>query len=116
MPKIRKFDTGSTRNDDSNELDFEGFISPIVLKRYATYMHKHRFQSDGNIRSSDNWQKGIDKNVYAKSLTRHFMDFWLEHRGFESREGMNDALMGLLFNTMGYIYELNKDELHHKDL
>jgi hypothetical protein len=106
---MRNFKTGATRNDDSNELDYEGFISPIVLKRYAEYMHRHRVQSDGNIRASDNWTKGISKDVYAKSLTRHFMDFWLEHRGFESREGMNDALMGLLFNTMGYIFELNRN-------
>ncbi len=107
---MRQFSTGSTRNDDSNELDYEGFISPIVLKKFAEYMHRHRFQSDGKIRSSDNWQKGMSKEVYAKSLTRHFMDFWLEHRGFESREGIDDALAGILFNAMGYMYENDKDK------
>ncbi len=107
---MRKFETGATRNDDSNQYDYEGFISPIVLKKYAEYMHKHRFQADGKVRTSDNWQKGMSREVYAKSMTRHFMDFWLEHRGFESREGMNDALMGLLFNVMGYIYEENRHD------
>jgi hypothetical protein len=107
---MRNFKTGATRNDDSNELDYEGFISPIVLKKYAEYMHRHRFQADGKLRASDNWQKGLSKECYAKSMTRHFMDFWLEYRGFESREGMNDALMGLLFNVMGFIYEENRHD------
>jgi len=43
-----------------------------------------------------------------KSGTRHFMDWWQEHRGMDSREGMNDALCGILFNVFGYLYEINK--------
>ena len=38
------------------------------------------------------------------------MDWWLEHRGYKSREGLEDALMGVLFNVMGYTFEVLKDE------
>ena len=58
---MRNFDTGATRDVDTNKLDFEGFLSPVVLERYAEYMHKNRVQADGNLRDSDNWQKGIPK-------------------------------------------------------
>ena len=43
-----------------------------------------------------------------KSGFRHFMDWWLEHRGLESREGMEDALCALLFNVQGYLHETLK--------
>jgi len=108
--KIRKFATGATRDTDQNKPDYEGFLSPIVLKRYGEYMNKHRIQSDGKLRDSDNWQKGIPKNEYMKSLLRHVMDLWLEHRGFESREGIENALMAILFNAMGYAYEILKEK------
>jgi len=102
-----------TRDEDKDKLDFEGFLSPIVLQAYSEYMHKHRIQADGKIRESDNWQKHFGENHFSvcmKSLWRHFMDLWLEHRGFKSREGIKDALMGILFNTMAYLDKLLKDE------
>ena len=105
MNKIRKFKTGATRDTDENKLDYEGFLSPLVLERYAEYMHENRIQPDGKLRSSDNWQKGIPKDAYIKSLFRHFMDLWKEHRGLPSREGIEDALCGIIFNSMGYLYE-----------
>ena len=106
MNKIRKFKTGATRDTDENKLDYEGFISPLVLKRYAEYMNHHRIQSDGTLRSSDNWQKGMPKEEFVKSGFRHFMDWWLEHRGEKSREGIENALCGVIFNAMGYLYEI----------
>ena len=110
MRNIRKFNTGATRDMDKDKLDYEGFISPIVLKKYAEYMNKHRIQSNGKLRESDNWQKGIPKNAYMKSLLRHVMDLWLEHRGYKSRDGIEDALCGIIFNSMGYLFELIKNE------
>ena len=105
---MRQFETGATRNNDSDALDYEGFLSPLVLQRFAEYMHKHRFQADGQVRSSDNWQKGIPLESYMKSGFRHFMDWWVEHRGLESREGLEDALCALLFNVQGYLHETLK--------
>lgn len=107
---MRHFPSGATRDGDKDKLDFEGFLSPIVLKRYAEYMHKNRLQKDGSFRDSDNWQKGIPKDQYAKSLIRHTEDFWLEHRGYQSREDIQEALCGILFNAQGYLFELLKDQ------
>ena len=113
--KTRVFKTGATRDSNQNKLDYEGFLSPLVLKRYAEYMHKHRLQSDGKLRDSDNWQRGMPKEEYIKSAWRHFMDWWLFHRGYEGRETIEEALCALLFNTMGYIHELEKEKLNlHK--
>ena len=107
---MRKFDSGATRNDDSENLDFEGFLSPLALQAFAEYMHKHRQQADGTLRASDNWQKGIPLDAYMKSGFRHFFDWWSEHREVGSREGMEDALCGLLFNVFGYLHEIKKAE------
>ena len=114
---MREFDTGATRNSDEDNLDFEGFLSPLALEAFANYMHKHRLQDDGSLRASDNWQKGIPKDAYMKSGFRHFFDWWTEHRGNESREGMEDALCGLLFNVMGYLHEFEKEKKEfHRNL
>jgi len=112
--KIRKFRTGATRDTDVNKPDYEGFLSSIVIKRYGEYMNKHRIQADGKLRDSDNWQQGIPKNAYMKSLWRHLMDLWLEHREFESREGIEDALCGIIFNSMGYLHEILKGRKYGK--
>jgi len=112
--KVRKFNTGATRDTDEGKNDYEGFLSPIVLKEFGNYMTKHRIQSDGSLRDSDNWQKGIPREAYIKSAFRHFHDLWMEHRGYKSREGMKDALMGLLFNIMGYTHEYLKKEYENE--
>jgi hypothetical protein len=106
---MRTFKTGATRDQDLEKYDYEGFLSPLVLERYGEFMHKHRKQIDGNLRDSDNWQKGIPKNAYIKSGWRHFMDIWKEHRGIKTKEGLEDALCALLFNTMGYLHETLKE-------
>ena len=103
MSKIRKFDTGATRDTDDGKLDLEGFIHPLVLERYAQYMHKHRVRRDGSMRESDNWQKGIPKSAYMKSAWRHFFDWWKEHRGWSTVAGIEDAICALMFNAMGYL-------------
>ena len=112
---MREFDTGATRDNDK-PYDPEGFLSPKVLERYCMYMEKHRRQADGNLRPSDNWQKGIPLNVYMKSMWRHFFFLWKLHRtAFKSKDELEDAsfvfeleLNGILFNTMGYLHELLK--------
>lgn len=111
----RTFGTGATRDTDDGKLDYEGFLSPIVLERFACYMHENRKMADGSLRSSDNWQKGIPKDVYMKSLWRHFMDLWLLHRGVDfdasgkELPGIDEALCALLFNVQGYLFEVLKD-------
>ncbi len=108
--KIRQFETGATRNLEEGKLDFDGFLSPLSLGAFARYMEKHRVQADGTLRDSDNWQKQIPKSSYMKSGWRHFFDWWSEHRGWGSRDGMEDALCGLLFNAMGYLHEYLREK------
>lgn len=115
----RTFITGSTRDTAQDKIDYEGFLSPMVLKRFAEYMHVHRVQSDGILRDSDNWQKGIPMTVYMKSAWRHFMDWWRLHRKILILEkidpaisidptALEEALCALMFNTMGYLFEILK--------
>lgn len=112
--KIRVFGTGATRNLDKDKHDPEGFFNPIVIHRFNEYMHKHRKQANGKTRDSDNWQKGIPKSAYIKSGFRHFLDWWSEHRGYSSREGIQEALCGVIFNAQGYLFEILKNEKKHK--
>ena len=108
--RIRKFESGASRDTDLGKLDFEGFLSPLVLLEFGRYMHLHRIQSDNTLRESDNWQKGIPKTEYMKSLLRHVMDVWLFHREHIGRETMKQALCGVLFNTMGYLHTILIEE------
>lgn len=108
-PEIRAFATGATRDSDNGKLDYEAFINPLVLKRYAEFMHRHRIQSDGSVRDGDNWQKGIPLDAYAKSLNRHHMDFWLHHRGYTDEAvdpDIEEVLCAIMFNSMGYLKEI----------
>lgn len=106
---MRKFETGATRDADDTKLDYEGFLSPYVLEAYATYMHKNRIQADGSLRASDNWQKGIPKDAYMKSMFRHFMAVWKGHRKGDLSVEVEE-LAALMFNVMGMMHELLRDE------
>jgi hypothetical protein len=105
---MRHFDTGATRDDDTNKFDYEGFISPIVLERYAAYMHKHRKQADGKLRASDNWQKGIPISQYMKSFIRHTIDLWKAWRKADI-EDMEELACAVLFNIQGLLFELLRE-------
>lgn len=114
----RVFDTGATRDTDAGKLDFEGFISPKVWVEFAKYMHDCRLKNvppGQTIRGSDNWQKGIPKSVYMKSMFRHFMDVWTYHRNESpltpfGRQMLIRSLCALLFNVQGMMHELLKEE------
>lgn len=115
--KIRQFDSGATRDTDAGKLDYEGFLNPLVLKRYAEYLDKHRVQSDGNLRDSDNWQGLFGEkhfSVCMKSGFRHFMAWWLEHRGHKTENGIEDAICGIMFNAQAYLLKLLKDKNEKK--
>ena len=107
---MREFESGATRNSDEDSFDYEGFLSPLVLERYAAYMHEHRKQADGKMRDSDNWQKSIPLTSYMKSMWRHFFDVWKSHRGLSLKPNMPAALCALLFNVMGMLHEVIKEE------
>jgi hypothetical protein len=113
VAKIRKFSTGATRDNDDGKLEPWGFTSALVEKAYSEYMHKHRVQSDGDLRDSNNWAKGIDLDSYWHSLSRHILDLRLLWEGFprEARTpDMIEALCAIKFNVDGMMYELLKNE------
>jgi hypothetical protein len=101
---IRTFETGATRDSLGDKLQYEGYFSPIVLEARARYMRTHQTMADGSLRAPDNWQKGIPKDALMDSGFRHFMDWWMVHRGHGSREGVVAALCGLMFNAEAYLH------------
>ena len=104
---MREFETGATRDTDDEKFDYEAFFSPQVLERRAAYMHRHAVQADGSRREGDNWQRGMPKAVYMKSMFRHFMDLWMLHRSeFAPSDDVEEALCAIMFNAEGYLYEL----------
>ena len=108
--KMREFTTGATRDGEEEKVDFEGHFSPVVLEAFGEYMNRCRRCPDGSYRASDNWQLGIPKDAYMKSLWRHFLDVWKEHRGVATKAGLRDALCAMMFNTMGYLFEILREE------
>lgn len=108
---VRIFDTGATRSPQAEKLCYDRFLSPLVLKRFAEYMHGHRKQADGTLRDPDNWQKGIPQESYMDSMARHEMDVWLHQSGFpdEATEDIETALCGLMFNAMGMLFEVLRE-------
>ena len=104
---MREFETGATRDTDEGKNDYSGFLSPLVIRAFGDYMRHHQTQADGTLRGSDNWKQLFGENHYAvcfSSLLRHVEDVWLEHEGYDSRDGLDEALGGLLFNVMAYWY------------
>lgn len=108
--KVRAFQGKAYRDTDIGKLDYEGFLSPVVLERFAQYMDKHRNMAVGR-RDSDNWQDGMPRDQYIKSLWRHFMHLWKRHRGYnhEESESIEEDLCAVLFNVMGYLHETIKE-------
>jgi hypothetical protein len=114
---MRQFESGATRDTDNDKLDFEACLCPLALERYAEYMLACSYLPDGTRRPDDNWQKGINKISYMKSLMRHTHHLWKLHRGYEVMDkktgtpvDIEDALCAVLFNTFGYLHE----HLKHK--
>jgi hypothetical protein len=108
--EMRKFDSGATRNVDTDKIDPEGFLSPEVETRFFEYMQEHRLQADGTLRDSDNWQRGIPTSAYMKSMWRHFLDVWRIYRGLKPvySKDIEDALCALKFNVNGFLLEALK--------
>ena len=109
--KIRVFETGATRDANDGKHEYSGFNSPLVEKRFAEYMTGHRKQSDGSVRSSSNWKKGIPIEVYLQSAHRHFIDLWLHLDGYAGEANESDiesVLCALRFNVNGMLHEIIK--------
>ena len=109
--QVRQFASGATRDTEANKIDPEAYFSPQVFRAYCEYMRSHQTLPDGTQRSGDNWQAGIPRDAYMKSMWRHFMDVWENHRDpnaapIVAERYQQDALCALLFNVMGYLHEV----------
>lgn len=114
MSEVRRFETGATRSVDVGRIDPEAYLSPIVIERFCEYMQKHQRQSDGALRSGDNWQKGMTRESFMKGMWRHFLHLWTRHRGYavadpKAAENIEEDLCAILFNAQGMLFELLKE-------
>lgn len=104
---MREYKSGATRDDAEHKIDPEGYLSPLVIKAFSEYMLRHQKTAKG-MRGSDNWQGLFGEEHYdvcAKSMWRHFLDFWMFHRGYKGRDDMEEALCAILFNSMAYLHK-----------
>lgn len=104
---IRTFETGATRDTNTDKLDYKGFLSMIAINQFAEYMHKNRKQADGSMRNSDNWKLGIDIASYEESLTRHFFEF-LTALEKGDRDKAYEIAPAIFFNLQGWMHEEGK--------
>jgi len=112
---MRQFESGATRDVDTNKYDYEGFLHPLVLEAYGEYMHRHRKMPNGSLRASDNWTKGIPLDELLKSEIRHMMGQWKLHKmGYVDPRQMMDACCGVFFNVQGYMLGLIKQSVIDK--
>lgn len=102
---MREFDGGATRDDAEDKPSYGGYESPLVIESYGRYMLKHQRQADGTMRGADNWKAGMPTDVYFESLLRHVQDVHMEMDGYPSRDGLEEALNGVIFNAKGLLYE-----------
>ena len=111
--QLRTFSTGATRDTAEGKHEPWGFMSALVEKRFCEYMHRHRLQSDGELRDSDNWTHGNPVDAYKHSLSRHIQDLRLILEGFpeQAREqDITEVLCATLFNVQGLLFEILKEE------
>lgn len=109
---LRVFDSGATRDTNEGKLEPWGFTSSLTEKVFCEYMNKHRVQSDGSLRDSDNWKRGFTLDSYWHSMSRHVMDFrllWEGHKEESRTQDMIDALCGIKFNVDALIRELARN-------
>lgn len=111
LPAMRKFETGAIRSNNDGKLDYMRFNHPLVEKVFAEYMHRHRLQEDGGMRSGDNWQKGWEKEISGESLLRHIKDIELHLKGYpnEATEGFIESICAARFNLNALLLQLLRE-------
>lgn len=112
---LRDFGTGAVRDANADKLDYRGFLSPLAMRRFAEYMHRHRRLPDGSLRSSDNWKLGIPLDSYMESLIRHVWELQLAEQGADpslwrpgQHDDIEDVACAILFNIQGWLHERMK--------
>jgi len=111
----REFESGAIRDNNTDKLDYDEATHPLVEMSFGEFMHGHTYLRDGTRRPADNWQKGIPRKEYMKSMKRHMMDAWALHHDIVVKDRtdghlvtLEEALNAMKFNINGYILELLK--------
>ena len=78
---MRKTKTGATRSNAKYKIEYLGFRHPLLEHSYGNYMLRHQRQENGELRTADNWWKGLDPNDTIQSLVRHVEDLEALHAG-----------------------------------
>jgi hypothetical protein len=112
--KYRLSDSGASRDESYDKLDYHKFNHPIVEWIFAQYMHQHRKLRDGSLRDGDNWQKGFPIDWILGSARRHMVDWELLEKGYEVLErgeqvDLIETLCAIRFNVNARLLELLKD-------
>jgi|SRR5690606_29218138 len=116
---LRMSESGAIRNSDVGKINYQGALSPLILEAYGKYIEKHSLLPDGTRRNNKNWQKLFGtpeehRQVCIESAWRHFIDLLMEHDGYESRDGIDEALGGLMFNIQAYWFSILKERQENK--
>ena len=112
---LRMSESGAIRNSDIGKINYQGALSPLILEAYGKYIEKHSNLPDGTKRNNKNWQNLFGtpeehRQVCIESAWRHFIDLLKEHDGYNSQDGIDEALGGLMFNIQAYWFSLLSDK------
>ena len=115
--KLRQFESGATRNNDPERIDWIKMLALPAMFEYAKYMRAHRQTADGKLREFDNW-KGSDKkggiplDEAVESLVRHTLDLAaLNANEIPMREcNTKEACCAIIFNAMTYLHTILESE------
>lgn len=94
---------------DYGKIDPEAAICPLTLEAYLEYKVFCRAMSDGSTRPDDNWQKGMPTETYMKSLWRHMLEIWKQHRGHRGDAAFPIAAAAAMFNIQGLLHNYLKE-------
>ncbi len=117
---LRMSDSGAIRNSEVGKIRYQGALSPLVLEAYGKYIEKHSLLPDGTRRNNKNWQNLFGtptehRQVCIESAWRHFIDVLMEHDGYDSRDGIDEALGGLMFNIQAYWFSILKERRENEN-
>lgn len=103
--KVRQFESGAIRDNDSTKEDYIETISWRAMKRYAQYMTGKKAKY-----GSGNFKKGIPIESYEQSLLRHVQKYLVNKYEGGTMEKEEDHLSAMVFNIFGIMHEEGNDK------
>ena len=103
--KIRTFETGSIRDDDSGKIDYTETIPWRAIRRYWAYMTEKKAKYGGW-----NFKKGIPIESYEQSMLRHVQEYMENKYEWGNFELDQDKLCAIMFNIFWIMFEEGRPE------